>query len=106
MIEHGAIVEIAYPDINTKEEYIRKVKWSTVNASFKRVTVRTKITTKQEEVAAFKDFSDTIEKKRQAGLLLHRTSDTTMLPCFLIEYPKVDYDGSYFVVTSFTELMS
>lgn len=86
-------------------DVITKIERGNVQQRWKRITLRIKVADKREETTQFLMFSDLIAEKRRAGVLIVRDNDPATLPAFMLEYPKRDVDGSYFIVRSFTELV-
>lgn len=91
-------------EVNTVE-IIDNISGDNVFSTFKRVTLRIRVHNKQEETTQFLLFSDLVEEKRQTGKLVLRDTDPATRPQFMIEYPKKDIDGTYFIIRSHTELV-
>lgn len=71
--------------------------------SYKQFKVRHLIHGPQEATAVILRFSADMKEKRESGILASLKEDTSTEPMFVIRYPRSDTDGSYIVVTSWTE---
>lgn len=105
MTKYGQEVETRYIDENEKVEYVRNIKEFNVHSAYKRVSVRVKVYNKKEETVEYLSWSNLLEKHRQEGTLVRGDQDQNLKPSFIIEYPKHNNDGGYFVIRSFTTVM-
>src|SRR6185369_10064490 len=67
--------------------------------------VKVKVISAQDEMTEFIRFTDDLAKLRQKNRLTVDPEDPTSYPAFLLQYPKHDVDGSYFVIKSWTEVV-
>jgi C4-type Zn-finger protein len=101
---YGQIIEgqVVDNDGSTVEEITNMVDYS-AKTNFRRATFRVKVENKQQETEEYIKWSNQVEEKRRAGTLVIK--DDLTKPQFVLEYPKTDQDGSYFVIRSFTEII-
>jgi hypothetical protein len=64
--------------------------------------VKVKVVNAQDEMSEFIRFTDELAKLRQQGKLTVDKDDATTFPAFIIQYPREDVDGSYFIIKSYT----
>lgn len=83
---------------------IKKWRKGEVTKTYKQFKERYKVSNQKEQMVEFMRHSDKILEKHKAGLLVIRDDDPLLYPAFWTEYPKVDIDGSYFVVSQWCEL--
>ena len=69
----------------------------------RRHVIRKKVLSKQDEMTEYLTFTDMIELKRKTGELVISDADPATKPSFVIEFPKNNVDGSYFIVQMYTE---
>lgn len=67
--------------------------------------VKVKVINSQDEMGEFIRFTDELAKLRQQGKLTVDRDDATTYPAFVIQYPREDLDGSYFVVKCYTVIV-
>ena len=70
----------------------------------KHYKVRVKINGSQDEMTEFIRFTDKMGEYRKAGKLVVDKNDPTTRPSFVLDYPKDDIDGSYFIIKCYTIL--
>ena len=71
---------------------------------FVKHRMRVKVANVKQEMVEFMKFSDDIRKRRENKRLVVLKDDPTTLPAFVVEFPKFDNDGGYFVILQWTEL--
>lgn len=71
----------------------------------KHFRVRIKVPDTQSETAEYLKFSDEIRMKREEGVLTSDKEDRTTLPSFVLEFPKHNEDGSYFILKCWSEVL-
>ena len=98
--------ETEHGNAQHKVDVIESLKDFKVFSTYKRITVRIKVRTKQDETTQYLLWSDMIDLARADGKLLTRDSDPATSPSFIIEYPKHDIDGAYYVIRSHTEIVN
>jgi hypothetical protein len=104
MTNYGTETETTYLDNQGSTiDIISKIQNGDIKQRWKRVNLRIKVSDKRDETTQYLLFSDMIDEKRQAGVLIVRDSDPQTRPCFMVEYPKTDIDGTYFIIRSHTE---
>jgi hypothetical protein len=103
-MKYGTEKETTTTDSNGSTLTIIK-KWrdGEVMKTYRQVQDRVKVTNINEETAEYIKHTDRVREKKKLGLLVVKDEDKTLAPTFIIEYPKHDIDGSYFVVSSWTE---
>lgn len=67
--------------------------------------IRVKVRDSKQEMAEYLKFNDLLREKRLLNRLITKDADASLLPNLVIEYPKYDEDGSYFIIKSWTELV-
>ena len=67
----------------------------------KHFRIRIKIYTSQQEMTEFINFTEELAKYRLDKILVTDREDPSTKPAFIIEYPKEDVDGSYFIVKNY-----
>lgn len=68
----------------------------------KQYRIRVKVYNPQEEMTEYIRFTEEIAKHRANGTLAYDKEDGNTRPAFIIEYPKENIDGGYFVIKSYT----
>lgn len=101
----ATIIETSDETKELRIEEIENIADGAVKSHFRRVSLRIKVSNKKDETAQYLQFSDLIEQKRNEGALIVRDADPATKPSFVIEYPRSNSDGGYFVVRTHTELM-
>jgi hypothetical protein len=81
---------------------IRKVRDYQVATTYKKFSIRVKVRDSKEEMAEYIKHTDSIREKKEEGVLVLKESADYM-PTFIVEYPKFNEDGSYFIIKSWTE---
>lgn len=71
---------------------------------FVKHRMRVKVANVKQEMVEFMKFSDDIRRKRESNRLVVLKDDPTTLPAFVVEFPKFDSDGGYFVILQWTEV--
>lgn len=84
---------------------IKKWRKGEVTKSYKQFKERYKVSSQKEQMVEFMRHSEKILEKHKAGILVIKDEDPMLYPAFWTEYPKFDVDGSYFVVSQWTELV-
>jgi transposase len=72
---------------------------------FKQFKIRVKVHDSKEEMSEFLKHCNILREKRKLGVLVVKDDDVTLTPSFMTEYPKIDTEGTYFVVRSWTEII-
>lgn len=67
--------------------------------------LKVRVASPQEEMTEYMKFSDELAKLRAEGKLAIDREDPTTFHCFMIQYPKVNIDGSYLIVKCYTVLL-
>lgn len=103
-MKYGTTKETTTIDtIGSTKTVIKKVRdYATVKVQ-KQYKIRTKVKNSKEEAVEYLKHSEKLREKKEAGILVLKDEDTALLPAFTTEYPKYDVDGSYFVVSCWTE---
>lgn len=76
-----------------------------VDNAIRTYRIRVKVNNSKEEMAEYIRFTEELAKLRSEGKLCGDKEDPISLPSFVIQYPKVDRDGSYFVVKCYSILV-
>lgn len=84
---------------------IRKLRDYEVAKTYKQFRVRVKVRDPKEETVEFMKHSDLLRDKRAKGVLVIKDEDPTVLPSFVTEYPKFNEDNTYFVISSWSEIV-
>jgi hypothetical protein len=98
-------------ETTTLDEYgstitvIRNIRNFETMHTYKQFTNRSKVKDAKEEMVEFMKHSDNVRQKKLAGVLVIKDDDKSLQPHFVVEYPKHDIDGSYFVISSWTEVV-
>jgi hypothetical protein len=66
--------------------------------------IRVKVYSAKEELTEYLKFTDEIANRRKDGTLAYDRDDMSSRPSFIIEYPKENVDGGYFIIKSYTVL--
>jgi hypothetical protein len=104
MIKYGETFETTDLDNNGSTlTLVKKWRNSEVAKTYRKYSVRVKVSSPQQEMAEYIKHTDMIKEKKDSGLLVLKDGEDFM-PSFLVEYPKQDQDGSYFVIKSWTEI--
>ena len=90
-------------DLGSTVTTIRKIRENMVAKQFTKHKPRFKVANKKEEMTRYLEFTDILTQKRKLNRLVIRDEDPTTMPAFLVEFPKYDTDGSYFVVMCWAE---
>lgn len=69
----------------------------------KQFRIRIKVGSAQQEMSEYIKFTDELRKKREAGVLVKEKDDPSTIPAFVIDFPRFDEDGTYFVIKSWSE---
>ncbi len=102
MVEFGFEYETTELDDNGSTHTIIKVKRKgEIVKSYNQYSNRVQVKDHKEEMAEYIRHTDRIKTKKESGILVTHKPELT--PSFVIEYPKYDIDGSYFVVSTWTE---
>jgi hypothetical protein len=104
MMQYGTETTM-YVDGDKAMEVTDNVRNYKVFSTFKRTITRTKVSTPGEADHQYQLFSNHIDKLHRLNKLLTKSNDPALRPSFTIEYPHIDHDGSYFVITSYTEIV-
>lgn len=108
MTQYGtevAVLTIANGDEVMTEEVISNIRNFEVASQHKRTSIRIRVRNKEEEMSEYLKFTDLIDQKRTNGKLVVRDANPASKPSFVIDYPKIDIDGCYFVIKSYTEVV-
>lgn len=93
-------------DLGSTITIMRKIRDYEVMKTYKQIKNRVKVRDAKEEMAEYLKHTDKIREKKDLGILLATDrDDPTLVPAFTIEYPKHNVDGTYFVVSSWTEIV-
>ncbi len=95
----------AIDNLGSTVTLIKKIRGSEVTSIQKQYKVRIKVFNQEDERTEYRQFSDFISKKKGEGKLVVKDDDQTTRPNFLVEHPKHDVDGSYFIIKSWTEAL-
>lgn len=87
---------------NTIISEIRKYYMGEVAKSLRNHRIKVKVINAQDEMKEFIQFTDELNKLRQQGKLAVDKDDATTYPAFIIQYPKEDLNGTYFIIKSYT----
>lgn len=90
---------------NSTVTLIRKVRDYEVAKSYKQFNLRVKVRDAKEEMAEYLKHTDKIREKKTMGVLVTFDEDRSLLPSFTAHYPKFNEDDSYFIVSSWTEII-
>lgn len=82
---------------------IKKIRNGKVAIKVKLYKERLKVKSAEEERRYYVRFSAAISAKREAGSLAIDKEEPATIPAFMVEFPKTNTDGSYFVVMSWAE---
>jgi hypothetical protein len=82
---------------------IKVIRKGEVVKSYKQYSNRVKVRDHKEEMAEYIRHTDRLKEKKESGQLVTHKPELT--PAFIVEYPKFDIDGSYFVVSSWAEFI-
>lgn len=104
-MQYGQVRTSQEKDDGTAISVVEVIRDGLVVKSLRQFHIRVKVGDTQAETAEFLRFSDDLRLKREAGTLVIDREDASTIPAFLIDYPKKDIDGSYFVVKRWTELL-
>ena|ERR1017187_83438 len=88
--------------IESKLTLIDKIYMGEVSHTIIQHTSRIRVSSPQEEMTEYLNFSEMIRELRRKGTLLFDKEDKTTLPSFTIIYPKEDA-GYYQVVLNWCE---
>ncbi len=84
--------------ISTTQKYRR----GEIDKVMKHYSIKVLVKDSREEMVEFMRFTDEISRCRKNGTLTYDKDDTTTKASFIIEYPKENTDGSYFITKSYT----
>jgi hypothetical protein len=85
---------------------IKKIRNYEIVKTYKQFKVRVKVMNPKEETVEYIKHTDKIRKLHaEKRLLISDSEDPTLAPTFMIDYPKTDKDGSYFVISAWTEVV-
>lgn len=82
---------------------IKKLRHGEVAKSMKLYKERVKVLSGEDEQSQYQRFSKLLADKREHGTLAVDKDDHTTTPSFMVEFPKANIDGSYFVVMCWAE---
>lgn len=68
----------------------------------KHYRTRVKVNGSQDMMTEFIKFTDELVKYRDKGKLVVDREDSSTCPAFEFDFPKEDFDGSYFIIKRFT----
>ena len=92
-------------DYGTERSTIRVYRNGEETRTLKHYKVRVKVNTTQDEMTEFIRFTDQLNDLRSKGNLTFDKEDPSTRPAFIIDYPKDNIDGSYFIIKSYTILV-
>ena len=84
---------------------IKKIRDGEVVKTYKQFSERVKVSSQKEQLVEYMKHADKIMEKHKAGVLVVKDADPTLYPAFTSDIPKFDTDGSWFVVSSWTEIV-
>lgn len=84
---------------------INKIRDYDVMKTYKQYKLRTKVKDQKEQLVEYMKHADKVMEKHKAGILVVKDDDPQLYAAFWSEYPKFDKDGSWFVVSQWTELI-
>lgn len=64
--------------------------------------VKVRVSGSQDEMSEFIRFTDELTKLRYKSKLAVDREDPDTFPAFILQYPKDDADGSYFIIKCYT----
>lgn len=80
---------------------VKKVRNGETEKVIKHYRIKVHVRNSQEEMMEFMRFTEELSRCRKNGTLTHDKEDTSTRPAFIIEYPRYDVDGSYFVTKNY-----
>lgn len=83
---------------------IKKYRKGLVVQIYKQRKERFKVYSQKEQLMEYMKHADKVMEKHKAGQLVIKDADPSLYPAFWSEYPKNDIDGSWFVVSQYTEI--
>lgn len=89
-------------DFGTERTSIKIYRNGETARTLKHYKIRTKVTNSQEEMTEFIRFTSEVGKHRDDNTLAVERDDPSTRPSFVLEYPKENIDGSYFVIKCWT----
>lgn len=92
-------------NLGTTMVKVEKYRNEEVERSMKQYRVRVKVNGSQDEMTEYIRFTDEVAKLREEGALTYDKEDPSTRPMFIIDYPKENIDGSYFVIKCYTILV-
>lgn len=80
---------------------INKYRNGAVEKALKHFRIRVHVKNSQDEMTEFIRFTDELDRCRKNGTLTSDREDASTKPAFIIDYPKENIDGSYFIIKSY-----
>jgi hypothetical protein len=88
-------------DKGSKISTISKYRMGVSEKPLKHYQIRIHIKDVQDEMREFIKFSDELARYRKNGTLMVDKDDPSTKPAFIVEYPKEDIDGSFFIIKNY-----
>lgn len=102
-LEYGETRDTRVIDNNGSELVtIIKIRGSQMARKYKQYHMRVKVMNSKEEMSEYLKHTEALREKRESGILVV-IGDKELHPSFTIDYPKIDVDGAYFIIKSWTE---
>ena len=79
----------------------KKYREGRVDSSFRHYRFKIKVMDDKQELEEFMRFTNEIKSLRRKKLLMVDRSDPQTVPSFIIEYPKTNLDGGWFVIKNY-----
>lgn len=88
-------------ELGSTMKTVKKYRRGSVDSSFRHYRFKIKVNSPKEELEEFMRFTHQIQELRRKNMLITDRSDATTTPSFIVEYPKNDVDGSWFVIKNY-----
>lgn len=101
-MKYGSQKTTHFIDENSSLADTVKYHQGTAERAIRSFKIKVRVASPQEEMAEFIRFTEELSKLRKVGKLTADKDDGATYPSFIIQYPKEDIDGSYFIVKCYS----
>jgi hypothetical protein len=105
MTNYGTEIDTHVVSDSLTEDIIAKIQDGETIKRWKRTSLRIKVTNKKDETTQYLIWTDMLDHLRKQKRLIERDTELPVRPSFAIDFPKTNYDGSYFVICTHTEII-
>lgn len=101
MMQYGTEKTTVTADDGSSVTTIAKYREGERERIIRHYRLRVRVRSSQDEMTEYIRFTEELSRCRQNNILTYDREDASTRPAFIIDYPKNDVDGSYFVIKNY-----